>query len=53
VAIDRAATLCNAEKLLRQRKLDAATAEDVRIVEWQSLRIARGVSRLANAQARG
>jgi tetratricopeptide (TPR) repeat protein len=33
VAIDRAATLRNAEKLLRQGKVDAAIAEYVRVVE--------------------
>jgi hypothetical protein len=33
VAIDRAATLRNAEKLLRQGKLDQARAEYVRIVD--------------------
>jgi hypothetical protein len=52
VAIDRAATLHNNEKLLRQKNLDAATAEAAWIAE-QPLRIAGGVSRLANAQARG
>jgi tetratricopeptide (TPR) repeat protein len=35
VPIDRAATLRNAEKLLRQGKLDAAIAEYVRVVEDQ------------------
>jgi tetratricopeptide (TPR) repeat protein len=35
VPIDRAATLRNAEKLIRQGKLDAAIAEYVRIVEDQ------------------
>ena len=35
MAIDRAATLRNAEKLLRQGKLDAAIAEYVRVVEEQ------------------
>jgi tetratricopeptide (TPR) repeat protein len=35
VAIDRASVLRNAEKLLRQGKLDAAVAEYVRIVEDQ------------------
>ena len=53
MAIDRAATLHNNEKLLRQKNLDAATADAARIAERQPLRIAGGVSRLANAQARG
>ena len=35
MAIDRAATLRNAEKLLRQGKLDAAIAEYLRLVEDQ------------------
>jgi tetratricopeptide (TPR) repeat protein len=44
VAIDRAATLRNAEKLLRQGKVDAAIAEYVRVVEdhprdWNSANV--------------
>ena len=35
MAIDRAATLRNAEKLIRQGKLDAAIAEYLRVVEDQ------------------
>jgi tetratricopeptide (TPR) repeat protein len=37
VPVDRAATLRNAEKLIRQGKLDAAIAEYVRLVEDQPL----------------
>jgi tetratricopeptide (TPR) repeat protein len=51
VAIDRAVTLRNAEKLIRQGKLDAAIAEFVRLVEDQP-RDWNGKNSLADLYAR-
>ena len=49
--IDRAVTLRNAEKLIRQGKLDAAIAEFVRLVEDQP-RDWNGKNALADLYAR-